>query len=274
MEGLQPVIDLNGNNNNNGWGNWGGGLIGGAIGGAVGSAWGRNGYNNMPYPYLYPQNHDSCVMDTLTTMRTDVNSIGRDQLIQTAGLQSTMCQGFGGVNSTVERVGGQLAQNQSRTEAAVYTAALQGQIQGKDNTIAQLMATHANEVQGLRSTFDIVASQKDCCCTTQRSIDAVSREVERQGCETRASQQACCCDLKTAIHEEGERTRALVDQRDREELLRNLAARDAKIAQLEAQQFNSGLFAAAAQQNRADTQAILGTIIARTTTPAASTPAA
>ena len=37
MEGLQPTIDIGGNN---GMGNWGGALIGGAIGGAVGSAWG------------------------------------------------------------------------------------------------------------------------------------------------------------------------------------------------------------------------------------------
>lgn len=35
MEGLQPTIDIGGNNN--GMGNWGGALIGGAIGGAVGS---------------------------------------------------------------------------------------------------------------------------------------------------------------------------------------------------------------------------------------------
>lgn len=45
MEGLQPTIDIGGNNN--GMGNWGGALIGGAIGGAVGSAWGRGGnWNN------------------------------------------------------------------------------------------------------------------------------------------------------------------------------------------------------------------------------------
>lgn len=44
MEGLQPTIDIGGNN---GMGNWGGALIGGAIGGAVGSAWGRGGnWNN------------------------------------------------------------------------------------------------------------------------------------------------------------------------------------------------------------------------------------
>ena len=33
MEGLQPTFDVNGNNNGDGWGNWGGALIGGAIGG-------------------------------------------------------------------------------------------------------------------------------------------------------------------------------------------------------------------------------------------------
>lgn len=33
MDGLQPAIDIGGNNNG-GWGNWGGALIGGAIGAA------------------------------------------------------------------------------------------------------------------------------------------------------------------------------------------------------------------------------------------------
>lgn len=201
---MDAVYDVNGNNNNNGWGNGWGGLIGGAIGGAFGSGWGNNNRNN---------NGNCCgdqfIMDSITSMRSDLNSIGRDQLMQSAAGQSAMCQGFGGVNATVERVGAAQALGQARTEAAVLTVGYQGQLAAKDNT------------------FAIVSSQKDCCCATQRL-------VEREGCETRG-----------AIHAEGEATRALIAQNAKEQLLRELAAKDAKIAALESQQFQTGLSLAA-----------------------------
>lgn len=240
MEGLQPTIDIGGNNN--GLGNWGGALIGGAIGGAVGSAWGRGG--NWNNGNCCGNNGNQYVMESLTTMRSDVDSIGRDQLMQVANLGGQLCEGFGRTISSVQNVAAQLAQGQSRTEAAVLTTGLQGQLQQKDNIIAQLAATHANEVQGMRNTFDIVSSQKDCCCETNRNI-------ERQGCETR-----------NAIHAEGEATRALMAQLDRERLLREMGAKDARIAQLEAQNFNTNLANSTAQQNRNDMQSMLTTILA------------
>lgn len=256
MEGLQPVIDF-GNNGNCGVGNWGGALIGGAIGGAVGSAWNRGGNWNNGGCCCNPccgNNGDRYLMDTLTTMRSDVDSIGRDQLMQVANLGGQLCEGFGRTISSMQNIGAQIAQGQSRTEAAVLTTGLQGQLQQKDNTIAQLAATHQNEVQGLRNTFDIVSSQKDCCCATKQLISdcccETNRNIERQGCETR-----------TAIHAEGEATRALISQLDRERLLRESSAKDAKIAQLEAQQFNTTLANNAAAQNRADMNSMLNTIL-------------
>lgn len=87
-------------------------------------------------------------MDTLTTMRTDVNGIGRDQLIQTQQIGQGICQGFGGIATEIANLGSQLSQGQCRTEAAVLTTGLNGQIQQKDNTIAQLNAAHAVEMQG------------------------------------------------------------------------------------------------------------------------------
>ena len=254
MDGIQPTLDITGNNN--GCGNWGGALIGGAIGGAVGSAWGRNGnFNNGGCCNPCCGNGgDRYLMDTLTTMRTDVDSIGRDQLMQVANLGGQLCEGFGRTISSIQNVAAQLAQGQSRTEAAVLTTGLQGQISQKDNVIAQLGATHQNEVQGLRNTFDIVSSQKDCCCTTQRLIESccceTNRNIERQGCETRS-----------AIHAEAEATRALIAQLDRERLLRESSAKDAKIAQLEAQNFNTGLATANAQQTRNDMNTMLNTIL-------------
>lgn len=255
MEGLQPTFDINGNNC--GMGNWGGALIGGAIGGAVGSAWNRNGNWNNAGACCNPccnNGGNQYLMDTLTTMRSDVDSIGRDQLMQVANLGSQLCEGFGRSISSMQNIGTQIAQGQSRTEAAVLTTGLQGQIQQKDNTIAQLAATHANEVQGLRNTFDIVSSQKDCCCSVKQLISdcccQTNANIERQGCETRA-----------AIHAEGEATRGLVQQLDRERLLREMNAKDSRIAQLEAQNFNTNLANGQAAQNRADMNAMLNTIL-------------
>lgn len=268
MEGLQPTFDINGNNN--GWGNGWGALVGGAVGGAVGAGWNRNNWNNGNCCNPCCNNGaNQFLMDTLTTMRTDVDSIGRDQLMQVANLGSQLCEGFGRSISSVQNIAAQLAQGQSRTEAAVLTTGLQNQISQKDNVIAQLGATHANEVQGLRNTFDIVSSQKDCCCQTQRAIDKCC-------CETNANITQQGCDTRAAIHAEGEATRALLNQLDRERILRESCAKDARIAQLEAQTFNTGLQQSAMQQSRSDMQSMLSTIlsaISATHTPSTGTTA-
>jgi len=264
MSGLVPTFDVSGNNGNcnGGWGNWGGALIGGAIGGAIGSNWngrgncgcGCNGNNDGVLPGLY-------LMDSLSSLRTDTASIGRDSMLQTFGLQSANCQGFAGVNASVERVGAQLAQGQSRTEAAVLTTALQGQLGAKDNTIATLHASHAAEVQNMRNTYDLKSSIDGCCCTTNANI-------REQGCETRA-----------AIHAEGEATRALIASLDRERLQEKLCDAKARIGSLESQQFASGLAAGYAQQGRNDLNNAVSSIIGhmaafRTTTTGGTTPTA
>lgn len=269
MEGLQPTFDINGNNN--GWGNGWGALVGGAVGGAVGAGWNRNNnWNNGNCCNPCCNNgSNQFLMDTLTTMRTDVDSIGRDQLMQVANLGSQLCEGFGRSIASVQNIAAQLAQGQSRTEAAVLTTSLNNQISQKDNVIAQLGAAHANEVQGLRNTFDIVSSQKDCCCQTQRAIDKCC-------CETNANITQQGCDTRAAIHAEGEATRALLNQLDRERILRESCAKDAKIAQLEAQTFNTGLQQSAMQQSRSDMQSMLSTIlsaISATHTPSTGTTA-
>ena len=110
----------------------------------------------------------------------------------------------------------------------------------------------------MRNAFELKSSIDNCCCQTQKAISdcccETNRNIERQGCDTRA-----------AIHAEGEATRALISQIDRERLLREMNSKDAKIAQLEAQQFNSALAAGTAQQTRNDMNAMLATIISHVT---------
>ena len=248
MDGIVPTFDITRDNcNNNNWGNGWGAAIGGFAGAALGNGW-NNGWNrNGMGPAAFGE---TFIMDSLSGARSDINAIGRDQLMQSASAQNTMCQGFGGVNASVERVGAALAQGQSRTEAAVLTTGLSGQIEAKNNTIAGLQAQHDAEMQGLRNTCEIKGAIDACCCTTQRGIDAVKFIVAQEECATRSS-----------IHEEGEKTRALMAQLDRERLLRESAAKDAKIAALEAQAFNSGLAANAAQQSRADLNNAVNTLL-------------
>lgn len=258
MSGLMPTFDVNGGNNCNGdgWGNWGGALIGGAVGGAVGSAWGGNRWGNNGGQCCGGNGAygDLFLMDAVSNMRNEVGSVGRDQLMQTAGLQSTMCQGFGGVNASVDRVGATLAAGQCRTESAVLTTGLQGQIQQKDNTIFQLNASHAAEVQGMRNAYELKSSIDGCCCATNANI-------ERQGCQTREVLLAEGCATRATIDRQGQETRALIAQLDRERLLRESAAKDAEIASLKAQQFNSALAANSAQQCRNDLNAAMTNII-------------
>lgn len=255
MEGLMPTFDVNGGNNCNGdgWGTWGGSFIGGAVGGALGAAWNGNRGNNGN-GCCNNGCGDQYIMDSLTTMRSDVNSIGRDQLIQTTQLGQGICQGFGGINAGIERLGATLGQGQCRTEAAVLTTGLNGQIQQKDNTIFQLNANHASEIQSMRNAYQLKSSIDTCCCTTNANI-------ERQGCQTREVLLSEGCATRAAIDRQGNETRALIAQLDRERLLRESAAKDAKIAQLEAQSFNSALAAGTAQQARNDLNAAMTNII-------------
>lgn len=79
-------------------------------------------------------------------------------------------------------------------------------------------------------------------------------------------------DTLTTIRDEQDKTRALISQLDREQFLRESAAKDAKIAQLEAFQFNTALAAGNAQQTRNEMQGQTALILAalRDRTPASS----
>ena len=46
----------------------------------------------------------------------------------------------------------------------------------------------------MRNTFDIVSSQKDCCCTTNANI-------ERQGCQTRNEMQGQTALILAALRD-------------------------------------------------------------------------
>lgn len=79
------------------------------------------------------------------------------------------------------------------------------------------------------------ADMQNCCCNTQKEIlqNRYDNALQTQTLSAQASQ--CCCDLKTAIHAEGEATRAMI-QEDKIQQLRdqvyatNLALNNANLA--------------------------------------------
>ena len=62
------------------------------------------------------------------------------------------------------------------------------------------------------------ASQDACCCATQRAIDSVKAEAYKNTCE-----------ITTAIHNEGEATRALINAQAMQDLRDRLADRDREL---------------------------------------------
>ncbi|MBD5585209.1 MAG: hypothetical protein HDQ88_09005 [Clostridia bacterium] len=225
MEGIVPTMDLNGNNGGYGWGGAGGAFAGALVGSIFGNGWG-GGWGGRGNGGCCGGNE--MIMDSLSGLRSDVGGISRDQLLQSANNLAQQCTGFGTVNASVERVGAAAALAAARQEAATLTVGYQGQLAAKDNT------------------FQIVSSQKDCCCQTQRLIEA-------EGCATRQ-----------AIHAEGEATRGLITQNEIQALRDRLATAEAGNAILTQQQFATTL----AQQTQANIIAALRPATT-TTTPAA-----
>lgn len=80
----------------------------------------------------------------------------------------------------------------------------------------------------MQNRFD---AQK-CCCDTQKEIleSRYTTQLGFQGIQAQLSQ--CCCDLKTAIHGEGEATRALINQNTMQQLRDNLQAAQLQLGQL------------------------------------------
>ena len=91
---------------------------------------------------------------------------------------------------------------------SLNTTMLQGQA-GLEKTVMQ--GNYSLGSQLAENRF----AQQQCCCETNRNIDAVRAENYKNACE-----------IKTAIHEEAERTRGLMMANQMQELRDKLADRD------------------------------------------------
>lgn len=135
-----------GNANNNGWGNgaWGAEwlwiIVLFALFGNNGWGFGGNGGGNIGYELgKVATSNDVAVGFAQNATLSSLNDIKLGQ----AGIQQTLCQGFGGIN----------------------TAVLQAQ-NGIQNAICQLGY-----------------EQQNCCCQTQRAIDGVNYNMAKNTCD-------------------------------------------------------------------------------------------
>ena len=88
-----------------------------------------------------------------------------------------------------------------------------GQLRGITNGLCDgFYAINSSLKDGFYGTQ---ADIKDCCCTTNRNIDAVRFDAAKN-----------TCDITTAIHNEGEATRALINANTMQALRDKLADRD------------------------------------------------
>ena len=88
-----------------------------------------------------------------------------------------------------------------------------GQLRGITNGLCDGFYAINNSLKD--GFYGVQANVKDCCCTTNRNIDAVRFDMSKG-----------FCDVAGAIHAEGEATRALINQNTIQELRDKLEARD------------------------------------------------
>lgn len=83
-------------------------------------------------------------------------------------------------------------------------------------------AQNTTMLQGFNTVGSQIAENRfaaqQCCCETNRNIDAV-----------RFDNQKCCCEITNAIHREGEETRALINSNKMESLRDRIAERDREL---------------------------------------------
>lgn len=140
-------------------------LLGGNNGWGFGG--GNNGFMNYELGKAATQ-ADVASGFTTSEIMSDLNDILMGQTQGFAGVQQTLCQGFSSVNQTI----------------------MNG-FHGVDNAICDLGYRFQAEANNLSRQIG------DCCCQTQRSIDGVNYNMEKQS-----------CDLKNTIYNA---TRDIID---------------------------------------------------------------
>ena len=111
--------------------------------------------------------------------------------------------GFGGQNGALTR-----AEMQQGFDTAEVTRKLDGLSYGLSDGFYAQNTTMLNGFAGVTSAVrDAQFAAQQCCCETNRNIDSVRYDAQKN-----------TCDITTAIHAEGEATRALIQKNEMQSL--------------------------------------------------------
>lgn len=160
------INDLSTGGNNNGWNDWSW-IIGLALVGGLFGGWGNGGFgfggNRGGYGGGIAENY--ALATDFATLERKLDGVNNglcdgfyaqntNMLNGFANVQQTLCQGFSGVNATINN-------GFANTNNAICTLGYQNQ--AGFNALSRELA--------------------DCCCATQRSIDSVKFENQKNTCD-------------------------------------------------------------------------------------------
>lgn len=258
MEGIMPVMDINGNNNgyNNGYGmGWGG--AGSAFAGALVGSWFGNGWGGG-----WGNNRNGggccCPSQVVEPLQNSINGLGLQVLQGQNAANMAMCQGFSGVVAEGNANAASLNNSLTQGFAGLNTAITSGD--------AGIQQTLCQGFSGINTA--IVAGSKDNALATCQSTNAITSAIGD-----------CCCTTQRLIQQESCATRELIKdvqyQQTRDQLC---MARD-EISTLKSQNFTAGAVAGLGNQLRGELNSAVNQIITHvrafiptttTTTPAAA----
>lgn len=156
-----------------------------AGGNGFGGFGGANGTTNMI-------NNDFLYTNLKNTMDTGFNQVYN----QNFATQRDILQGFSGVDSAICQLGYQASQNTAQLQASMTNG-----FRSVDTAVCQLGYQTGMGIRDIQNTI------QSCCCSTERSLDQVRFDAERN-----------TCNIVNAIRTDGEATRALINANTMQDL--------------------------------------------------------
>ena len=241
---------------NSGWDAGVGGAIGGFLGSWFGNGWlgnGEFGYGNRGFGFgnagivATTDNAvaDSVIVDSLSRISDQVSGVNTTLLNSQAQQNSSMCQGFSGLNQSIFEASAGLSRDIGTGFNALANTLVNGNNQINQNmTQGFANAVSAVNANGTAARFDTLTGFNNmqraidsCCCNTQNALATGFGNLALENCQNTGR-------IVGSVQAEGSATRALINQNYINELQTQLCDAKAKIGSLESQQFTSNALAA------------------------------
>ena len=157
---------------------------GGGYGGGIG------GFGNYDFPWiLNGQNginsninngfQNAQLSDGVTSVRDGISSLSTQMCGATGDIQMALCNGFNGVNTSINGVTASVNNAQNAIAQQMYT-----------NQIADLERSFAAQVANTQGLTSLQAQLSQCCCDNRAATQDVKFTLAQEACATRANSTA------------------------------------------------------------------------------------